>query len=161
MIAKIADLEKTIEGLTANIKHETEVIAEMQEQMKRASENREAANADYQETISDQRLTQAILNKALQRMQLVYSEAVYDKYGKRTQFLQSDDEPAQPGAAHIATSGNHTNAGNGPARFTKYEEHAGGDRVVAMLQEIIADSRTMEDEAIDAEEDAQTAYEDL
>merc|ERR1711920_397060 len=155
LIAKIADLEKTIESLTADIKHETETIAEMQEQMKRASENREAANADYQQTISDQRLTQAILNKALQRMQLVYSEAVYDKYGKRTQFIQ------QPGAAHIDTSGNHTDPGNGPARFTKYEEHAGGDRVVAMLQEIIDDSRKMEDEAIDAEEDAQIAYEDF
>merc|ERR1719254_299707 len=93
--------------------------------------------------------------KALQRMQLVYSEAVYDKYGRRTQFIQ------QPGAAHIATSGTHTNAGNGPARFTKYEEHAGGDRVVAMLKEIIADSEKMENEAIDAEEDAQTAYEDF
>merc|ERR1719321_2333347 len=110
--------------------------------MKRASENREAANADYQETISDQRLTQAILTKALQRMQLVYSEAVYDKYGRRTQFIQ------QPGAAHIATSGTHTDAGNGPARFTKYEEHAGGDRVVAMLKEIIADSKKTEAEAM-------------
>merc|ERR1719254_219966 len=93
--------------------------------------------------------------KALQRMQLVYSEAVYYKYGKRTQFIQ------QPGAAHIATSGTHTDAGNGPARFTKYEEHSGGDRVVAMLKEIIADSEKMENEAIDAEEDAQTAYEDF
>merc|ERR1740121_344202 len=129
--------------------------------MKRASENREAANADYQETITDQRLTQAILNKALERMQLVYTEAVYDKYGKRTQFTQEGEEPALPGAAHIATSGNHTDPGNGPARFTKYEEHAGGDRVVAMLKEIITDSRKMEDEAIDAEEDAQTAYEDF
>merc|ERR1711957_1002240 len=44
---------------------------------------------------------------------------------------------------------------------TKYEEHSGGDRVCAMLQEIITDSKTMEDAAIDAEEDAQTAYEDF
>merc|ERR1719221_1669787 len=67
----------------------------------------------------------------------------------------------QPGAAHIATSGNHTDPGNGPARFTKYEEHAGGDRVTAMLEEIIADSAKMEDEAMAAEEDAQFAYEDF
>merc|ERR1740121_3245359 len=157
LVAKIADLEKTIAQLTADIKEQTSIIAEMQEQMKRASENREAANADYQTTITDQRLTQMILTKALARMELVYSEAVYDKYGKRTQFAQVD----QPGAAHIATSGTHTDAGNGPARFTKYEEHSGGDRVVAMLKEIIADSEKMENEAIDAEEDAQTAYEDF
>ena len=50
-------------------------------------------------------------------------------------FLQQ-----QPGAAHIATSGNHTNAGNGPARFTKYEQNAGGSRVVAMLEKVLAES---------------------
>merc|ERR1719277_117702 len=101
-------------------------------------------SADYQQTISDQRLTQMILQKALARMKEVYA------------FLQQ-----QPGAAHIATSGNHTDAGNGPARFTKYEQHAGGARVVAALETIIVDSKKTEDEAIAAEEDSQTAYENF
>jgi len=119
-------------------------MAEMKTQMKRASENREAENGDYQQTIADQRLTQTILVKAVERMKEVYA------------FLQQ-----QPGAAHIATSGTHTDAGNGPARFTKYEQNAGGARVVNMLETVLADSKTTEDEAIASEEDSQSAYENF
>jgi chromosome segregation ATPase len=140
---KIADLESTIKTLTADIESSTAAVAEMQEQMKRASETREAENADYHQTIEDQRMTQAILDKALARMKQVYA------------LLQ------KPGAPHIQTSGTHTDPGNGPARFTKYEQNAGGNRVVAAIEEIIADSRKTEDEAISAEEDAQTAYENF
>jgi uncharacterized coiled-coil protein SlyX len=144
--ARIADLEKTIEQLTADIKANTVAIAEMQQQMKVASEIREGDNADYQQTITDQRLMQIILAKALDRMKQVYV------------FLQQQ-RGQQPGAAHIATSGTHTDAGNAPARFTTYEENASGGRVVRMLEEIIADSKKADDEAMDSEEDAQTAYE--
>jgi len=146
---KMADLGKTIDSLTSEIEATKKSIADLQEQMKRASEVREAENADYQETIVDHRLTQMILAKALDRMQQVYA------------MMQSSEEPGQPGAPHVWTSGNHTDAGNGPARFTKYGQHAGGSRVVAMLKEVIADSRKTEDEAIQAEEDGQIAYEDF
>jgi uncharacterized coiled-coil protein SlyX len=141
---KIADLEKTIETLTADIKSSTEAVAEMQKQMKAASEIREGENADYQQTITDQRLMQIILAKALERMKQVYV------------LLQR-----QPGAAHIATSGTHTDSGNAPARFTTYEANAGGVRVVKMLEEVIADSKKQDDTAMDSEEDAQVAYESL
>lgn len=140
---KIADLEKTIETLTADIKSSTEAVAEMQKQMKASSEIREADNADYQQTISDQRLMQIILTKALERMKEVYA------------LMQ------QPGAAHIATSGTHTDAGNAPARFTTYEANAGGSRVVKMLEEVIADSKEQDDVAMTSEEDAQTGYEEF
>ena len=43
----------------------------------------------------------------------------------------------QPGAAHIATSGTHTDAGNGPARFTKYAQNAKGSRIVSMLETVM------------------------
>merc|ERR1719373_1026111 len=89
-----------------------------------------------------------ILAKALDRMKQVYT------------FLQDGEEP-QAGAPHIHTSGNHTDPGNGPARFTKYEQHAGGSRVVRMLETVMADSQKMEDEAIVAEQDAQNAYENF
>jgi len=141
---KKADLEKEIETLTNKIKESEQASKEMQEQMKRASETREAENAAFQQTITDQRLTQTILDKALSRMKEVYL------------FLQQ-----QPGAAHIATSGTHTDPGNGPARFTKYEENAAGKRIVAMLEEVIAESKKTEAEAIASEEDAQEAYEDF
>merc|ERR1719198_603575 len=90
-------------------------------------------------------MTQAILRKALDRMKQVYA------------LLQQK----QPGAPHIQTSGTDTDPGNGPARFTKYEKNAGGSRVVAMIESIINDSKKLEAEAIAAEQDAQTAYENF
>lgn len=143
LIAKIADLKKTIEELAREIENAIATVAETQEQMKRASEVREAENADYQQTVTEQRLTQMILNKALTRMKQVY------------EFLQ------KPGAPHIATSGTHTDPGNGPARFTKYDENKGGSKVVDMLEGLIADSKKLDDDAVAAEQDAQVAYESM
>merc|ERR1719379_18315 len=85
---KIADLEKAIEVMTKDMETKTSEISDMQTQMKRASEDREAENSDYQQSVSDQRITQMILDKALQRMRKVYS------------MMQEK----QPGATHIQTS---------------------------------------------------------
>lgn len=49
---------------TEDINATTTAVADMQEQMKRASEIREAENADYQQTVTDNRLTQIILGSA-------------------------------------------------------------------------------------------------
>jgi len=143
LTTKITDLEATIKELTASIEATTAVVAETQVQMKRASENREAENADFQETVVDQRVTQQILQKALTRMKQVYA------------FLESQN----PGAAHTQTSATHTDPGNGPARFTEYSENKGGSKVVSMIEEVMADSRKTENEATASEEDGQTAYE--
>jgi len=143
---KISDLEKSIETFRTDIESTKASIAEAQTQMRKASEIREGENADYQQTVTDHRLTQMILDKALVRMQQVYA------------FLENRADQ-QPGAPHIQTSGNHTDPGNGPARFTKYEKNAGGSRVVQMIKTIIADSKKTEDEAIASEGDAQAAYE--
>merc|ERR550525_1904816 len=129
--------------MTSEIDASTKAIAETQESMKRTSEIREGEDADYQQTMQDQRLTQMILKKALARMKEVY-------------LLQRKQ---QPGAPHIQTSATHTDPGNGPARFTKYEKNAGGSRVVDMIEKIIGESKTAEVDAIVAEEDAQAAYE--
>merc|ERR1719387_3013623 len=67
----------------------------------------------------------------------------------------------QPGAPHIQTSGTHTDPGNGPAKFKKYDKNAGGGKVVAMLEEILADTKKTEDQAMASEMDSQTAYENM
>jgi len=154
--AKIADLTQTIETLSKQIDEATARIAETQEQMKRASETREAENADFQQTIQDQRLTQTVLRKALQRMGQVYASLLQAAAG-----APGGEEEQQPGAAHIALSGNHTNAGNGPVRFTKYAQNAGGSKVIQAIELIIADARAAEDRARASEQDGQMAYEDL
>merc|ERR1719382_497802 len=141
---KKKDLEARIEELSEKIEQITEEMAESQKQMGRASDNREAEAADLATTIQDQRLTQLILDRALARMREVYA------------FLQQ-----QPGAAHVATSATHTDAGNAPARFTKYGLNAGGARVVGLLENVIADSQKLEDEAMTQDLDSQTEYEDF
>merc|ERR1719171_1068275 len=116
-------------------------------QMKRASETREAENADFQTTVSDHRVMSMILTKALDRMKQVY--ALMQQQG------------LQPGAPHIQTSATHTDPGNGPAKFKKYEKNAGGGKVVAMLEEVLADTRKTEDQAMASEADSQSAYENF
>jgi len=145
LTTKIADLEKNIETLTADIASSQAAVTEMKVQMKKASETREAENADFQTTVSDHRVMAIILNKALDRMKQVYD------------FLQL----RAPGAPHIQTSGTHTDPGNGPAKFKKYEQNAGGGRVVAMLEEIISDVKTTVDKAMASEQDSQSAYENF
>merc|ERR1719299_94420 len=87
-----------------------------------------------------------ILTKALDRMKEVYA------------LLQRG---LKPGAPHIQTSGTHTDPGNGPAKFKTYSENAGGSRVVRMLEEILADTRKVEDQAMVSEQDSQSAYENF
>merc|ERR1719395_307252 len=145
--AQMADLKKTIEKLSKDIDASEKAVAETKNQMKRASETREADNADFQTTVSDHRVMSMILTKALDRMKQVYA------------LLQQ--RGLKPGAPHIQTSGTHTDPGNGPAKFKTYSENAGGGRVVKMLEEILADTRKTEDQAIASEQDAQSAYENF
>merc|ERR1719428_496814 len=139
--AKQEDLKKSIELLTEEVKSHKAEIKETTKQMSEASDTREAENQDYQQDIADQRLTQAILRKATDRMKQVYA------------LVQ------EPGAPHIETSGNATDPGNGPARFTEYEKNAGGAKVVALLEKIIKDAEIEAAEVEFAEQEAQHAYE--
>merc|ERR1719261_1788671 len=135
-----------IEKLTKDIDSSKAAIAELMNQMKRASETREAENADFQTTVSDHRVMAMILTKALDRMKQVYA------------LLQQ----RQPGAPHIQTSATHTDPGNGPAKFKdNAAKNAGGGRVVAMLEEVLADTRKTEDQAMASEQDSQSAYENF
>jgi len=77
------DLETKIEDLTALSQQLTEAVAALKQQiddmnleMKRASEIREKENAAFQVTVADQKATQAILKKALDRLKEVYSAAL-------------------------------------------------------------------------------------
>jgi chromosome segregation ATPase len=69
---KIADLESTIQTLKDEIAALKAEVAETQVEMKTASENRELENKDFQVTVADQKATQAILKKALERMKAFY-----------------------------------------------------------------------------------------
>jgi len=142
----IADTTKTVEELTKDIEERTKANAQMQKDMKRASEVREAENAEFQEEVMNQRITQGILQKACDRMNQVYSDMKVS--------LEQDGA-----APHTQTSATATDPGNGPARFDKYEQSGSGDKIVKMIEDIIADSKESENEALRSEQDAQAAYE--
>merc|ERR1719161_1808358 len=77
------DLDTKIADLTASISELPEAIAALktevtntQVEMKKANAIREEENADFQMTISDQRATQAILEKALDRLKAFYEKGI-------------------------------------------------------------------------------------
>merc|ERR1719223_1067667 len=90
VIAKIADLEATIEALAEAIKTLKAEIAEMQVQLKRAGEDREKQNKEFQMVVADQRETQKLLAAALGVLQ--------DFYGKKAPAasLAQRREPVGP-----------------------------------------------------------------
>jgi len=124
------DIKKTIETLGKQIESAQALVAETKVQMKKASDTREAANEDYQTTITDQRMTQMILGKAIGTLRQVYA---------------------------LLQNGHSRN--NGAPAFKKYSKNAGGSKVVSLLEDILKDSKKSEADAIKAEQNAQTTYE--
>lgn len=72
---QIDDLSQKVETLTADIDMLNSQIASGNVEMKRAGENREAENKDFQVTVMDQKATQTILKKALERLKSFYALA--------------------------------------------------------------------------------------
>merc|ERR1719265_1119520 len=74
LIALKEDLTNTIEVLTGQINKLTSEINEAQVQLKRAGEDREAENKDFQAVVADQRATQKLLASALEVLKGVYDK---------------------------------------------------------------------------------------
>merc|ERR1719284_1930256 len=140
LIAKIEDLELTIKTLTEEIEALKAAIAEMQVQLKRAGEDREKENKEFQMTVADQRETQKLLKAALNVLQDFYA-----KKAPAASFAQKQ-EPVGPPP---------------PPGFEAYKNNAASGGVISMIQQIISDAKAMEAETIRSEEDAQKAYEDF
>merc|ERR1719436_2249394 len=140
LLAKIEDLEMTIKALGEAIDTLKAEIAEMQVQLKRAGEDREKQNKEFQSTVADQRETQKLLKAALGVLQ--------DFYAKKAPAasLAQKQEPVGPPP---------------PPGFEEYKNNAANGGVMSMIQQIITDAKAMEAEAIRSEEDAQKAYEDF
>merc|ERR1719301_418525 len=116
--AKIADLTANIDQLTKDIAQLKAEIADMQVQLKRAGEDRELENSDFQKTIADQRATKKLLTSALNVLKAVYAKKSFVQKSAR-------QEPAGPPP---------------PPGFKKYEQSSGAGGVLGMLEQIIADT---------------------
>merc|ERR1719146_415877 len=137
--ALIETSKATIDTLTSEMAQLQADIEEMEVQMKKASEEREGSNHEFQLAVTDQRATQTILKKALARLE--------EFYGKKT-LLQLT---AEPGAA----------APPPPPAMSKMEPSKGAGGVMQLIQNVIDESATMEKESLTAEEEAQAGYEDF
>merc|ERR1712083_601014 len=99
--------------------------------MKRAGEDREKENKEFQQTVADQRASQKLLTAALNIL-----KGFYEK--KEAALLQQQQEPAGPPP---------------PPGFSEYKKNAAAGGVMGMIQQIINDAKAMEAEAIRAEEE--------
>merc|ERR1719217_1760871 len=131
---KIEDLTTTIEELTEAVATLKGEIADSQTEIKKASENREKQNHEFQTSVSEQRAVQAILAKAMDKLKSFYSAAA------AAALVQEGDQDEQPAQA-------------------EYKKNAGASGIMAMIETIIDESKTVEAEAVTGEKDAQTAYE--
>merc|ERR1719160_1621073 len=127
---KIDELHKAIETLKAE-------IGELQVQMKRAGEDRDKENKEFQQTVAEQRATQVLLTKALDVLKGFYAK-------EAMALLQQKQEPAGPPP---------------PPGFKAYKKNAAAGGVMKLIQQIIEDAAAMEAEAIKGEEDALATYE--
>merc|ERR1719379_2080479 len=140
LTAEIAQLTSQIDELTQSITTTQAEIAEMQLQLKRAGEDRELENKDFQATVADQRETQKLLTSALNVLKAVYAKKFIQTGAKTRQ------EPAGPPP---------------PPGFGEYKQAGGAGGVLGMIEQIIADTKTLEADAIKAETDARKAYESV
>jgi len=132
LLARIEDLEMTIAELAKAIANLKAEIADLQVQLKRAGEDREKQNKEFQLLVTDQRQAQQLLQGA--------KDILGEFYGLVQQ------EPAGPPP---------------PAGFKTYKKSAGAGGVMSMIQQIIDDTKAMEAEAIKAENDSQKTYETI
>merc|ERR1719453_3038314 len=72
LTAYIEESSARVETLAEEIKALQDQIVEMNVQIKRAGEDRVLANQEFQRTIADQRATQQILTKVMNRLEKVY-----------------------------------------------------------------------------------------
>jgi hypothetical protein len=138
--ALIETQKNTISSLTDDIANLNAEIAEMKVQMKKASEDREGENHEFQQTVMDQRATQQILKKALARLESFY---------KKQALLQ-----AEPGAAAPPPP-------IGAEGMGEYKANQGSGGVMMLIQNIIDEAHTAESDAIKAEAESQAGYEEF
>jgi hypothetical protein len=137
--SKIAVLQTEIKQLSSTLGTLTKEIAEMNLQIKRAGEDRELENKDFQSTVADQRETISLLNKAISVLKAVYSKQASGKKG--SVFIQEQRGPPPPPG------------------FKAYAQNGAGGGAIALLTQILGDAKVVQAEALKDEQAAQETYE--
>jgi len=138
---KYKDLVNTLGTLKDDITKLEADVAEMELSLKRAGEQRKAENELYQASLSDQRLTITILNKALARL-----KAFYDSKG--ASFVEVHSHRQEPGAR----------APPPPPSPSSYSESSLSGGVTQLLMKIIKDAEVDAQQLQSSEQKSQADY---
>merc|ERR1719161_2701427 len=133
------DLTSTVETLTAEIKDLEASVLQMKVELKRAAEDRVTESTDFQKTVNEQRATQTVLQKALDRLNAFYAS-------KAASFVQRGNKKA-----------NIISKQTPPAQMT-YKSSVGAGGALTMIEHIIGESKDVEAKALKAENEAIAAY---
>jgi len=139
--AKMDNLKVLMDELTSAIEQLKAEVSVLQIQLKKAGEEREKQNKDFQLVVGDARATQTVLKASLKVLQKFYNSgdaSLIQVVAHQPDFggpPQQFDEPAKKGAA--------------------------GAGVMQLIQNVIDEAAQMEKEAIHAETVSQQAYEDF
>merc|ERR1719293_609854 len=124
----MSQLENSIASLTAAIETLNSEVADMKVSLKQAGESRKQTNEIFKQSVSDQRATIEILNKALARLKKFYA----------VEFVQSK----QPGTAVSPK----------PPAAKEYQKSAGAGGVIQLIEKIIIKDATSAEAEIVLEE---------
>jgi uncharacterized membrane-anchored protein YhcB (DUF1043 family) len=133
---KIAQLAALMEKLASEIAEAQEQIATTKTEILKASQAREKQNSEFQTLVADQRATQVILTKALNRL-----EAFYTKTTGGSLLQKAAQTP--------------------PVQFNKFKTNKDASPVIGLIKQILEDSKALESEATKAEYTAQADYETM
>jgi len=142
LTTQINDFAASIESIAGEIAVLKAEIDDTTVALQQANMNRVKENQEFQKTVADQRATQVILKKAVDKL-----ANFYEFYQTKTAVKVEQT----PGAA----------APPPPAAMEEYKSNAGAGSVLTMIRNIIQDAVEMETEAITSEQDAQSSYEEF
>jgi len=108
--------------LTEEVAEAKKDIVQLEVQLKRASENREQENADFQKTVAEQAATQAVLKTAVERLAKFYGASLAQLQSKALE--QTAQTP--------------------PMAQKTYEKSSGAGGVMAMIETLIDDAKGLE-----------------
>jgi len=135
---KLEAIGTSLDKLAKDVAAAKSQIADTQLAIKKASQDREEENAEFQKVVTDQRLAQSILQKALQKLKDFYDKGL----GKKVNVVQLQ-----------------TSARQAPAGFAKYQVNQGSKSVMGLMDMIINDSKELVAESTASEYKAQKDYE--
>merc|ERR1719327_1413126 len=152
-------LADTIETLDQEIESLQAAVAEAKKVIKRASEDREAANKEFQQTVADQNASVQILKKVLVRLQKVYQPDALTT--TPTPMPRAMAEAKIAAGTALLQKARQPEGVNPDGGFQKgYQQQSAGG-VLGLIEMTIADAERLKQESIAAEQEQQTEYSKL